>query len=255
MDFTGKAVLVTGSSTGIGRATAVEFAKKGACVGINYAHSETSARETLRLVEAAGGKGVIFKADVSSSQEANDLVLNCHKEFGRLDVLVSNAAITEFIDFSDLDAVTPELWDKVLSTNLYGPFFCMRAAAKIMKEQGSGSIVTVSSVGGMNPYGSCIPYSVSKAGLLHLTRCMARILAPNIRVNCVIPASVSDSNWFANNGGGADGNVFQGAEERSPLKRNGESLDYARAIVFLASEDASYCTGTSLLVDGGGNLC
>ncbi|MDR3364231.1 MAG: SDR family oxidoreductase [Clostridiales Family XIII bacterium] len=257
MDFSGKAVLITGSSTGIGRASALEFAKRGASyIGINYLRSKKdpgdAAEETKNLVEAAGGQAVIFEGDVSAENTAAALVDSFYKEFGRIDILANCAGTTKFIDFADLDALTTDVWQKIMSTNLYGPFFLIRAAAKIMKAQGSGSIVNVSSLAALTTQGSSIPYNMSKTALMHLTRCLVGTLAPEVRINCILPGTVSDSNWFAGN---ADGETFKKAihkgGENVPLDRDGKCIDYAKAICFFASEQAEYCTGSCLVVDGG----
>ena len=253
MDFSGKAVLITGSSSGIGKATAIEFAKNGASfVGINYLHAKDSAEETKRLVEAAGSKAVVIQADVSNEKQAGGLVESFYKEFGRLDILVSNAGTTEIVDRSNFDALTTEVLDRVMHTNLYGPFFCTRAASKIMKEQGSGNIVIVASIAAVTLGGSSIPYNLSKVALLRLVELLTKPLSPEIRINCVCPGTVSDSNWFS--GSELAMSLKKRVDEggaNSPLKRNGMSLDYAKAILFFASEQSEYCTGSYLVVDGG----
>ena len=257
MDFTGKAVLVTGSSTGIGRASVIEFAKRGAAyVGINYLRSQKDpgnfAEETKSLVEAEGSKAVIFEADISTEKTATGLIDDFYKEFGRIDVLVNCAGTTEVLDPTDLDAITPELWNKIMGTNVYGLFYLIRAASKIMKKQGSGSIVCVASLAALGTGGSCIPYNISKGSIVHLVECLVKPLAPEVRINCILPATVSDSNWWT---GSEAGLAFRERQKKGadniPLKREGASADYAKAIVFYASDEAGYCTGSYLPVDGG----
>jgi 3-oxoacyl-[acyl-carrier protein] reductase len=177
--------LVIGASVGIGRQAALAFARHGAQVAINYRQAEADARETLALVEKAGGSGFIIKADVSVPDEATGLVQAAAEKLGRLDVLVNNAGVTEFILFPDLDAVTAELWDRLYRNHVESIFFCSRAAGKIMKAQeAGGSIVNLASVSGMLLRGSSIPYSVSKAAIIHHH---AHLLLPALSPHDVLP--------------------------------------------------------------------
>ena len=242
-------VLVTGASVGIGRETAIAFAKQGAQVVINYNSSEADAKETLRLVEEAGGVGFILKADVSDETCAKTLVREASRLMDGLNVLINNAGITRFIPFDDLDSATAEVWDTLYKTNVESIFFCCREAAKIMP---AGScIVNLASISGMLPRGSSIPYSVSKAAIIHLTKCLANVLSPKIRVNSVSPGTIQNTRWNASNPN-FDLESYQAGAEGFPMKRLGEPEDIASAIVFLASDQASYITGANLPVEGGG---
>lgn len=249
-----KVVIVTGASVGIGRAAAIALGEKGASVVVNYARSEDSAKETMEAVIAAGGQAVICQADVSKEADAKKLIDFTVATYGRVDVLVNNAGITAFIPFSDLDSATAEVWEKLYRTNVEGAFFCSREASKVMKAQGKGSIINLASKAGMRPAGSSIPYCVSKAAVIHLTECLAVTLAPEIRVNCVSPGLITNTRW---NAGRADFNLekyLADGAKSAPLNRIGEPDDIAKAILYLASDDSSFCTGVNIAVDGGATL-
>ncbi|MCL2060562.1 MAG: glucose 1-dehydrogenase [Oscillospiraceae bacterium] len=247
-------VLVTGASAGIGRLTAVAFAKKGANVAINYNRSESGAAETLRLVEAEGARGYTVRGDVSVESEAARLVDESAKLLGGLDVLVNNTGVTRFIPFPNLDAATTEVWDELYKVNVEGAFFCARAASKIMQKQdGQGVILFISSVAGMLPRGSSIPYSVSKAAVIHVAKCLAQVLAPKIRVNCISPGVIQNTRWNDRNPD-YDPQTYQGGAGAIPLGRLGEPEDIADAAVFLASDAASFITGINLPIEGGANI-
>ena len=241
-------VLVTGASVGIGRETAVLFAKQGAQVVINYNGSEAEARETLRMVEAAGGKGYLAKADVSNEAAAAALIHEAVRLMDGMNILINNAGITRFIPFDDLDAVTSDDWDVLYKTNVESIFFCCREAAKVMPE--GSCIVNLASVSGMLPRGSSIPYAVSKAAIIHLTKCLANVFSPKIRVNSVSPGTVQNTRWNAGNPN-FDLGKYQSGGEAVPMKRLGNPSDIASAILYLASEQASYVTGINLPVEGG----
>ncbi len=249
-----KVVLVTGASVGIGRAAAIALGSQGARVVVNYVQAEDSARETVEAVIAAGGQAVACQGDVSREADAKRLVDFTVATYGRLDVLVNNAGITAFIPFSDLDGATAEVWDRLYRTNVEGAFFCSREAAKVMKAQGKGSIINLSSRAGMRPVGSSIPYSVSKAAVLHLTQCLAVTLAPEVRVNCISPGVIDNTRWNAGRENFDPDAYRQNAESITPLARMGVPEDIAKAVLYLASEDSSFCTGVNLPVDGGSVL-
>jgi 3-oxoacyl-[acyl-carrier protein] reductase len=247
-------VLVTGASVGIGRQTALIFARHGGEVVINYRQAEEEAGETLALVEKAGGKGYVIRADVSKEAEAARLIRESADVLGGLDVLVNNAGTTRFIPFPDLDAVSADIWDSLYKTNVESIFFCSRAAAKIMAAQKTGgSIVNLASVAGMLPRGSSIPYSVSKAAIIHLTKCLANVLAPKVRVNSVSPGVIQNTRWNSANPG-FDQEAYRAGAQNIPLKRLGEPEDIAAAIYYLASEEAGFVTGVNLPVEGGANI-
>lgn len=251
MDFTGKSVIVTGGSAGIGREIACEFARHGASVAINYSQSVKEAEETLELVRKAGGKGVLVRADVSKDEEARRLVAETVEAFGGVDILVNNAATTRFIPYPDLDSVDAEAWTRLHEVNVMGPFFCARAAAAAMPEKG-GAIVNISSIAGFrNTSSSSIPYAVSKAGVHHLTRGLALALAPRVRVNSVSPGAVTETRWHEGRRREDVDKGFAAAAAGSLLKRCGVPGEIAPAVLFLASDEASFCNGADLVVDGG----
>lgn len=241
-----KVVLVTGSATGIGRAAALRFAANGFDVVVNYSKSEAEARETLALVQGRGVRGLLVKADVGSDAAVREMLHQIEQEFGRLDVLVNNAATTYFIDHKKLDDLTEEMWDKILRVNLKGPFFCVRAAVPLLRKSGGGSIVSVSSVAGIAGEGSSIAYCASKGALNTMTRSLARVLGPEIRVNAVCPGPV-DTRWLR------AVMTEEELEQRTsgyPMRRPAQPEDIADAIFYLAT-GTTLTTGQCLVVDGG----
>lgn len=251
MDLKGKVVVVTGSAVGIGREIAIEFAKARANIVINYSKSKSEAEETLNLVRKAGGEGIVCKADVSQELEADNLIKQAVNTFGTIDILVNNAGITRFIPFTDLDQMTPAVWDLLYDVNVKGTFFCSRAAAKVMKPKGSGNIITISSQAGIRPFGSSIPYCVSKAAIIHLTKCLAISLAPEIQVNCIAPGVIEGTRW---NAGQSNLEASRLANiEATPLKHLGTPGDVAKTTVFLAL-NSDFITGIVIPVDGGRTL-
>ena len=251
MDFTGKSVIVTGASVGMGREIAVRFAGLGAKVLVNYASAKDSAKETAAIITNAGGTAVLCRADVSREADADRLAAVAVGEFGKIDILVNNAGVTSFIPFSDLDAAGAEVWTKLYATNVMGAFFCARAAAREMKKTGGGVIVNNASVAGQRPSGSSIPYCASKAALIQLTNCLAATLGPDIRVNSVSPGVIADTRWNAGRPGYDPEQAHKTGAELSLLKRTGTSADVAGAVLFLASDEAAFCTGIDIRVDGG----
>ncbi|HKD43800.1 MAG TPA: 3-oxoacyl-[acyl-carrier-protein] reductase [Myxococcaceae bacterium] len=241
MDFNQKVVFITGGSRGIGRACAIAFANLGAQVVFGYAGNEAAASETLALLRARG-KAIRFDiADTASCAKAVETVI---AEFGRLDVLVNNAGIA--VD-GLVVRTKDEDWDKQLDVNLKGAFALIRAAARPMIKQRGGAIVNLTSVVGETGNAGQVAYSASKAGLIGLTKSVARELASrNIRVNAVSPGLIE-----------TDMTSRLSAETRAkmieeiPLSRLGVAAEIANAVVFLASDEASYITGEVLRVNGG----
>lgn len=251
MRFKNKVVLVTGASAGMGMETARRFAEEGAAVAVNYARSEKEATALVMDIRKAGGRALACPGDVGKDGDARRLVSDVVKEFGRLDILVNNAGITSFIPFADLEAAGPEVWERLYSTNVVGAFLCARAAAAAMRGNGGGVIINNASIAGHRANGSSIPYCCSKAALLHLTRCLASALGPEIRVCSVSPGLIEGTRWNADRTGYDAAKAHEIGVNLSLLRRTGASGDIAKAILFLASDDASFCTGVDLLVDGG----
>ena len=249
MDLSGRVALVTGSATGVGRATALEFARRGAAVVINYSKSEAEAQRTFEDMSGLGADALLCRADVSRDAEVRDMVRQTVDRWGRLDFLVNNAATTFFVPFADLEGLTEEMWDRLLDVNVKGVFFCSRAAAKPMLAQGSGSIVNVSSQAGIRAVGTSIAYAASKAAVINLTVALARTLAPHVRVNCVAPGFI-ETRWLRDGIGEAYEAVKQRTAQGTPLQRVATPEDVAQVILNLSTA-ADFVTGQTVVVDGG----
>jgi 3-oxoacyl-[acyl-carrier protein] reductase len=238
-----KVALVTGAATGIGRAVAIRFAARGLTVAINYSRSEAEARQTLKEVETHGVPAILCQANVADDSSVRAMVERCREDLGGLDVLVNNAGTTHFIDHADLEAVTAAVWDDIFSVNVRGAFQCCRAAAGLLRER-NGAIVNVTSVAGLLGHGSSIPYAASKAALNTMTKSLARVLAPQVRVNAVAPGPVR-TRWLAGREDRIDRDV-----KLTPLRRAAEPDDIADAVEFLAL-GTTLMTGQVIVVDGG----
>lgn len=187
MDLKGKTALVTGGGTGLGRSIALQLASEGVNLAINYSRSREDAEKTVRDLEAMGVKAAVIQADVSIPAEADRMIAETEKIFGRLDILVNNAGTTRFVPFKDLEGLGEDDWMRLYRTNSMSCFFTSRAAAKVMRKTGGGHIVNTVSIAGIRPAGSSIAYAVSKAAQIHLTKCLAVALSPEIKVNGVAP--------------------------------------------------------------------
>jgi 3-oxoacyl-[acyl-carrier protein] reductase len=253
MELKDKVAVITGSSSGVGRAAALKFAEQGCSVIINYSRSQAEAEEAAALCRVKGAKAIVVQADVSVDADCRRLIQSAVDSFGRLDILVNNAAVTEFIEFSDLEGLTEDIWMKILRTNLIGNFFCSRAAVPHMQKAGAGAIVNVVSIAGFLGHGSSIAYSASKAAVINMTKCLARTLGPEIRVNGVAPGAI-DTRWLRK-GLGVKG--FEALNESlrytTPLQVMATPEDVADAIVWLV-EGARMMTGETIKLDGGQHL-
>jgi 3-oxoacyl-[acyl-carrier protein] reductase len=238
-----KIALVTGAATGIGRAVALRFAARGMAVAVNYSRSEAEARDTLAEAQRLGGSGILCQADVADDRAVRAMVQRCADELGGLDVLVNNAGTTHFIDHADLEAVTDRVWDDIFGVNLKGTFQACRAAWPLLRERG-GAIVNVTSVAGLGGQGSSIPYAASKAALNCLTKSLARVFAPAVRVNAVAPGPVL-TRWLANRQ-----DLVERSLRATPLGRAATPDDIADAVEFLAL-GTTLMTGQVVVVDGG----
>jgi NAD(P)-dependent dehydrogenase (short-subunit alcohol dehydrogenase family) len=232
--------LVTGGGRRIGRVIAVTLARAGARVVVNYHKSEREALATVRDIKAMGAEAVALRADVSNTRQVRAMFRAIEKRFGRIDILVNNAG-TFFP--AHWDELTENDWDRVLATNLKGPFFCAQAAARIMQRQKRGRIVNIASLGGLQAWSEYMHYCASKAGLIMLTRCLAKALAPHIQVNSVAPGTI----LFP---GEKPDPLIQKVVERTPLKRAGRPEDIAELVLYLATR-GDFITGQVLVVDGG----
>ena len=250
MNLEGRAALVTGGGTGVGRATALDLAERGCAVAVNYSRSRAEAEETAAAVRAKGVHAVALQADVADDAACRALVAGAVRELGRLDVLVQSAGTTSFIPHAKLDDVGDADWERILAVNLRGPFQCARAARGAIDASGGGEIVNVSSVAGIAGIGSSIPYCASKAALNLLTVMLARVMAPAIRVNAVAPGFIT-SRWFRDGLGDAAYEALKkGAEQRSPLRAVCTPEDVSAAIVGLIA-GPDLVTGQVLVLDGG----
>ncbi len=237
----GKVAIVTGSSSGIGEAIARLFAAEGASVVVNSTRSVAAGE----AIAASLPNAIYVRGDVAQEDQAKALIATTLEHFGRLDVLVNNAGTTRVIPHHALDAVTDDDWQRILGTNVIGTWYVTRAAVPALKAS-RGSILNITSVAGVRAAGSSIPYAVSKAALNHLTKLLANVLGPEIRVNAVAPGLI-DTPWTA------DWDAIRASvRERAPLQRSGTPDDIARAALLLTV--SSYSTGEILLADGGINL-
>ncbi len=243
MKHKGKVVLVTGSATGIGRAVAVRFAKEGMAVAVNYSRSAKEAEETLAAVKSQGVPAILCRANVADERAVKDMFQRCRAELGGLDVLVNNAAMTHFIDHTNLDALTGAVWDEIFSVNVKGTYFCSREAMPLLQER-EGCIVNISSVAGLSGQGSSIAYAASKAAVNSLTKSLARAFAPRVRVNAVAPGPVL-TRWL-------EGRLehVERSLQGTPMRRAAQPDDIADAVQFLAL-GTTLMTGQIVVVDGG----
>lgn len=242
-----KVALVTGSDSGIGRGIALQLAKEGASIVVNYAHAKDKADAVQKELENLGAKVLVVQADISQYQQAVGLVQQAVEHFGRLDILVNNAGMEIHSPFLD---VTEEQYDKVMSVDIKGPFFVAQAAAKIMVEQKApGRIINISSVHEDLPMPQNVPYCVAKGGLRMLMRTICLELAPyNITVNNIGPGAIDtpiDADVKA------DPVKFKALLDEIPFHRMGQPEEVGSLVLYLASDAASYVTGSTFFIDGG----
>jgi glucose 1-dehydrogenase len=247
MQFDQKVALVTGSDSGIGRGIAIELAKQGATVVINYAHNQDKANEVLQTIQQAGGKAIVLQADVSQYQQAMGLIQQTVEQLKRLDIMVNNAGMEIHSPFLE---VTEEHWDRVLNVDLKGAFFCAQAAAQQMvKSKTAGRIINISSVHEDIAMPNNAPYCCAKGGMRMMTRTICQELSPyNITVNNIAPGAIHtpiDADVEA------DPEKMKALLAEIPLHRMGQPEEIGKLVVFLASDAASYITGATYVIDGG----
>ncbi len=249
MDLMGKAAIVTGAGTGVGRATSLALARRGCAVLVNYSRSQEGAEKTAAEVAALGVKAIAHRCDVADDAACRAMVEAAVSEFERLDLLVNNAGTTSFIPHAELERVSDDDWSRIFAVNLQGPFHMARAARSALEHSGGGEVVNVSSVAGIIGMGSSIPYCASKAALNIMTVALARVMGPKIRVNAVAPGAIT-GRWLKGGLGAAYDAVMEATKQNSPLQRVCEPEDVAEAIVGLIT-GSDLVTGQVLICDGG----
>jgi pteridine reductase len=235
METAGKVALVTGGARRVGRAFSLALAEAGCDVVVNYNSSADEAAGTAADIERLGGRAIAVQADISRTDDIARLVRETEEAFGRLDILVNNASVFERSPVADM---TEAEWDRVLAVNLRGPFFLSQAATPLLRRDG-GVIANIVDLSALQPWPSFAHHAVSKAGLLHLTRVLARALAPEIRVNSIAPGTVLPP----------EGTEGEDGSERRVIAREGSTVDVTRALLYLVRSD--FVTGENLVVDGG----
>ncbi len=244
MSLQGKTAIVTGGGRGIGRAICLEFAAQGANVVVNYAGNSEAAEKTAADCEALGAKATIIKADVSKAEDVDAIFALAVEEFGRVDILVNNAGVTRD---KLLMAMTEEDFDKVVDTNLKGAFLCMKAASKLMTKQRSGRIINMSSVVGVRGNAGQVNYAASKAGIIGMTKSLAKELAGrNVTVNAIAPGFI-DTDMTAV----LSDKVKEAILGDIPMKKLGKPENIAKTAAFFAQDESGYITGQVICVDGG----
>ena len=242
----GKVALITGGGTGIGRATALAFAREGIDVAVDYSRSKAEAEATVAEIEGLGRRALAVCADVSDDAAVRQMVDRVVTELGRLDILVNNAGWTKYVPLEDLEGLTGEAWDRCFDVNVKGTFYCSRAAVPKMKANGGGQIVNTASIAGLIGRGSSMAYAASKAAVISLTKSLAIVLAPEIRVNAILPGVV-DTRWMVGMESFMEANV-----QATPLKKGAQPEDIADAVLGVVRSDMM--TGQNLVVDGGRTL-
>jgi 3-oxoacyl-[acyl-carrier protein] reductase/pteridine reductase len=237
----GRVALVTGAAKRIGRSIALELAQRGAHVVVNYRSSRGDAEQVVADIVKMGRRSIAVQANVSARAEVQHMISRVEAEFGGLDILVNNAGMFQHAAFNE---ITDEQWDGILATNLTSQFLCAQTAAPLLKRSGRGRIINLASLGGLLAWPGYTHYCVSKAGVISLTRCMARALAPEITVNAVAPGTIT----FEGDAAELEADFVR----RAPLGRTGKGSDIAEAVAFLAESD--FITGQVLVVDGGRSI-
>jgi 3-oxoacyl-[acyl-carrier protein] reductase len=244
MELKGKAALVTGGSTGLGRAISLQLAREGVDLAINYSKSREDAEKTASEARSLGVRAIATRADVSSAVEIERAVADAEQAFGHLDILVNNAGTTKFVAFADLDGLDEDDWLGLYKTNTMSVFFASRAAAKVMRKTGGGHIVNTVSNAGLRAAGSSIAYSVSKAAGIHLTKCLAVALGPEIAVNAVAPGLLL-TRWHKD----TSAEQIASLRKSAALKKEVDVEQCAAMYIALLKNDN--ITGQTVIVDSG----
>jgi NAD(P)-dependent dehydrogenase (short-subunit alcohol dehydrogenase family) len=241
LSLAGKVALVTGAAKRIGRSVALRLAAEGADVIVNYRSSKAEADEVAAQILAMGRRAIAIRGDVGRRADVLALFATVEREFGRLDILVNNAGMFFSAKFEEL---TEEQWDRIMDTNLKSQYLCSQAAAPMLRRSGQGRIINFASLGGLLVWPAYTHYCVSKAGVIMLTRCLARALAPEITVNAVAPGTISFPEDAPE--------IAEDYVRLAPIRRTGTPQDIDDAVIFLAQ--SPFITGQVIVVDGGRTL-
>jgi 3-oxoacyl-[acyl-carrier protein] reductase len=241
--------LVTGASTGIGRAAAIALAKNGYDVVINYSRSEDAAATTARQAQAAGVRTLLYRCDVSDDAAVRGMLATTENEFGRLDVLINNAGTTVDVEPKNLEGMTIEDWNRVFNVNVLGLFLVTRAAVSLLKKSPNGCIVNTCSIAGLRPSAQPLPYAASKAAVANLTKTLANALGPQIRVNAVAPGWI-EGEWMKRTLADNYEGLMARRAKYTPLKRCCTEADVADSMLSLILHNR-FVTGEIVIVDGG----
>src|SRR5262245_6537605 len=242
MNIDGKVALITGSAKRIGRAVAIELARRGARIAVHYRSESSEAEQTLQTIRSVGSDGAVFRAELTDNDSVEQMFQGITKAFGGLDILINSASV---FSPATADKTTPELWDSQVDSNAKAPFFVAQRAARLMQGRGQGKIINIADVAGEVIWPGYFSYSVSKAALIAVNRGLAKSYAPTIQVNAIAPGPVLFPEYYPEE-------QKRSAIERTLLKREGSPTDIVNAVVFLIEND--YITGEMIHVDGGRHL-
>lgn len=250
MDIRGKVAFITGGGTGLGRVIAQHLAREGMDIAIQYSRSQEDALATVKQLQEIGVHAFAVQAELNTAaiaDSAHRMIGAVGDQFGRLDLLINNAGTTRGVPFAHIDALNVADWDSVLNVNTKAPFFTVQAAVPLLRQQGGGQVINTASIAGIRTLGSSIAYAVSKAGMIHLTKCLAVALAPDIRVNAVAPGLLQ-TRWVGN----FTAEQLHAVTQQAPLKQ-ATGLEDAAAVYVMLAKNGSM-TGEVITVDAGVTL-
>ena len=245
MDLKGTVAVITGGSGGLGGRICNALADEGANVVVLYNTGRKQAEANVEELLNKGVDAIAITCDVTDQDSVSSAIEETLRKFGKIDILVNDAGYNKWIPFSDLDSMTHEEWTKIFDVNLTGPMFCIKAVVPTMRKRGIGRIINISSVAGLEPTGSSIPYAVAKSALIHLTKCMAVGLGPEIQVNCIAPGFLEGTKMSDN----LEPEYQQQAVDKAVLKRAADKDDVAMQVVSFCKTDS--ITGQTLAIDSG----